>query len=310
MALVPIWFVPVVGGYGMVVCACSSGDPGHRVTINTDSLGPIVPGEGEPPPSARSHREFQQTALAIACRLKQSVLSWAAVAQGIAESISPSLLIWTKINEDAVSTTLAFESLDENKALIDRHSVGGVAAEVQADGAWHQAGNSSNRGMVTAVAVDNKYPGGLIVGNVTSDMTTTPHQVGLGMPPKWSKKAKAMEPAGMKVVLQGALNRGIRYGSLTIDGDSTALKAVAPIVLEMNPHLTALALTMAETVFWSAGAMVSNCLNHYLKARIKKLHDAILMKGKKNGNPKSLHLTMCAHRRIELKGGGFGKHPK
>ena len=176
MALIPHWWVPIAVGYGAVVCACSSGNPQHRVTISTDSLGPIVTAAGGTPPTARSHREWQQTVLAIGCRVKHAGLSWAAVAQGLPAAVSPSLSMWQAVHEQAVPTTVKFEKaeLEENKALIHANSARGVAPEAQADGAWHQMGNSSNRGMVTLVAVDTMYPGGLVIGNEVMDMTTTP----------------------------------------------------------------------------------------------------------------------------------------
>ena len=301
MGLIPHWCVPIVVGYGSVVCACSSGDPGHRVTISTDSLGPITASPDGSPPTARSHREWQQTVLAIGCRFKQASLSWFAVMQGLPTSVSPSLSIWKAIHEEAVPTTVAFEEaeLKENGALIKANSEGGVAPEAQADGAWHQMGNTSNRGMVTAVAVGPNYPGGIVFGNATYDITTTPHQESLGLPAKWGKSAKAMEPAGMRAMLENNWNRdsSVLFGWFTIDGDSSALKAIVKMIKLMN-----------DTV--PGGVKVGQCLNHALKNRTKNLHEACQMKGDNNGNPRSLHVVTCKDRRLMLKGGGFGKRPR
>ena len=298
-ALIPHWWVPIVGGYGAVLCACSSGNPQHRVTISTDSLGPITVSAVGPPPTARSHREWQQMVLAIGCRMKYAFLSWAAVAQGHPSTVSPSKSVWQAVHEEAVPTTVAFEKVElaENGALIHSNSAGGVAPEAQADGAWHQMGNTSNRGLVTLVAVDSMYPGGLVIGNEVMDKTITPFQAALGLGPRWTKASKPMEPEGMREVLKGTHDRKVYFKHFTIDGDSTALVAVAPMIKLMR--------TIVD-----GGVDVGNCINHYLKARTKKLHDGCQLKGENNGNPRSLHVSTCRHRRIPLKGGGFGKAPK
>ena len=209
------------------------------MTISTDSLGPITVTADGSPPTARSHREWQQNVLAIGCRVKHAGLSWGAVAQGHPAAVSPFLSIWQVVHEQAVPTTVKFEEaeLEEHGALIHNNSAGGVAPEAQADGAWHQMGNSSNRGMVTLVAVDSMHPGGLIIGSEMMDMAATPHQAALGMKPRWTKKSKPMEPNGMRVVLQGALERSVFFEWLTIDGDSTALAAVADLIKKMNTYV-------------------------------------------------------------------------
>ena len=118
-ALIPHWWLPIVGGCGAVLCACSSGSPHHRVTISTDSLGPVVVSAGGSPPTARSHREWQQVVLATGCRTRHAFLSWATVAQGHPATVSPSKSTWQAVHEEAVPTTVAFEvvELEEDGAL-------------------------------------------------------------------------------------------------------------------------------------------------------------------------------------------------